>query len=124
MKTVYAVCEDSIEISSSTLVGSKRIGKPFPRSFSAEEIETIYTQDDNPDEKIVAKYDTKEEAIAAAQKRMISTRVGGFHVKVIVADIVTVEEITVDDDGEEEFTGMWLFRAEPYADPDDREEEE
>lgn len=113
-KIEYAVCTDCFEISSSTLVGSHRIGKPFPRSFSVDEIENIYTQSDNPEEKIMLRYATKEEAIAKAEKMPVQTRVGGFGVKVIVCDIVTVEEIEVDDDGEETWTGMWLFRSEPF----------
>lgn len=110
----YAVCTDTFEISSSTLVGSKRIGKPFPRSFSVDELSDIYTSLDNPDENVACRFETKEEAIAEANKMPVSTRVGGFGVKVIDVDIVTVEEITIDDDGEEELTGMWLLRAMPY----------
>lgn len=110
----YAVCTDTLEISSSTLVGEKRIGKPFPRSFTEDEIDRIYFASTNMEETIVARFDTKEDAIAKANKMPVRTCVGGFHVKVIDADIVTVEEITIDDDGEEEWTGCEFFRAEPF----------
>lgn len=114
MKIEYAVCTDTIEIKSSTLVGSKRIGKPFPRSFTADEIEKIYFGSDNLDEKIVKRFDNEQEAVEAASKMQVSTKFMDWTVPFLSCDIVTVEEITTDDDGKEEWTGLYLFRVEPF----------
>lgn len=123
-KTVYAVCTDTIEIKSSTLVGSKRVGKPFPRSFSEEEIANIYFASTNMDETVQMKFDTQEEAVAKAEKMPVDTRIYTYNITSIVADIVTVEEIEIDEDGEEEWTGLCMFRAAPYVDPRDQEADE
>lgn len=123
-KTVYAVCTDTIEIKSSTIVGSQRIGKPFPRSFSEEELENIYFASANLDEEVQMTFNTKEEAIAKAEEMPVFTRAYSYIITSIVADIVTVEEIEIDEDGEKEWTGLCLFRAAPYVDPRDQEADE
>lgn len=113
-KTVYRVYTDSIEFSANKHIGSKLVGKPFPRNFSEDEIREIYFTDGNMNEMKLTDYDTEAEAIEAAKKVSVNTEYHHYNVGYIRADIVTVEEVKIDDDGEEEWTGMSFFRAKPY----------
>lgn len=119
-KTVYRVITDTVEVTSNSRTGDGHlIGRPFPRAMSADEIEDVYFAA-GPEGHTVADYLTREEAEQAAEKISISTDLYDWTVPFIRADIVRVEEVMIDSDGNEDFTGCWLFRCNDYT-PSDAE---
>lgn len=122
MKTIYRVLKDNVEIKSTSRTGDGHlIGKPFPRALTADEIEDVYFAA-GPEGHTVADYLTREEAEQAAEKISISTDLYDWTVPFIRAEIVRVEEVVIDSDGNEDFTGCWLFRVEGYERKDDDDE--
>lgn len=115
MKTIYRVIEDTVEITMNSRFGNGHlVGKPFPRKMTEADIENIYFAAGS-DGNTVADFGTEQEAIAAAERVKVSTVLMDWTVPFLKCQTVRVEEIEIDDEGDEEYTGnCYLFRCEGY----------
>lgn len=113
-KTVYRVIEDTIEIGMNSHFGNGHIvGKPFPRKMTEADIEDIYFAEGS-DGNTIADFKTEKEAIAAAEQVKVSTVLMDWTVPFLKCQTVRVEEVEIDEEGSEEYTGTCLFRCEGY----------